>query len=344
MFQNPDQTAGTGGASGLGGFGGGPNDDGVCEEIIANADPQTPDMMIVLDRSGSMTDGGRWVPSVNAVRLVTEELQGQIRFGLAMFPDPPTDPGMVLGDIAACFNAPDFNACVAEIEVQACAPGSIVTPIEINNAPAIGMALDRTVPAGGTPTGGTLQMLVDAFANQAVGPDAAIVPKYILLVTDGQPTCPSGGGSDVNQADIDLSYMAMDALTARGVRSYVIGYDTSGPENAELATVLDGLAQRGNTGDTAHHPVEDEDSLLMTIRNIAARAVSCSYMLDQVPLQPEFVLVKLDGQQINLGDPNGWQMVGDRTVELTGAACDTLQGGGAHSVAVQVLCSVVPPV
>jgi hypothetical protein len=343
-FENRNPTAGTSGTSGTGDFGGSPNDDGVCEEIVAHAEPQTPDMMIVLDRSGSMEEGGRWDPSVAAVRLVTEELQSQVRFGLAMFPQPQPDVGMMLGSIAECVFAPDPNACIAELEAQACAPGSIETPVAIDNAAAIGAALNATEPLGGTPTGGTLEMLLEAFANQVQGPDAMITPKYILLVTDGQPTCPSGAGRDVNQADIDLSYAAMDALTARGVRTYVIGYDTTGMGNEELATVLDGLAQRGNTGDTQHHPVEDQDSLLQTIRDIAFKAVSCSYMLDQPPLQPEFVLVTLDGQQVNLGDPNGWELIGDRIVQLNGTSCATLQGGGSHSVEVQVLCSVVPPV
>jgi hypothetical protein len=52
------------GASGTGGNG------SVCEVIRATADPQVPDMMIALDRSGSMTQGGRWAPSVSALKRV----------------------------------------------------------------------------------------------------------------------------------------------------------------------------------------------------------------------------------------------------------------------------------
>ena len=60
----------------------------VCEAVSLAANPQVPDMMIVLDRSGSMTEGGRWLPSVSAVRRLTQGLQDEIRFGLTLFPDP----------------------------------------------------------------------------------------------------------------------------------------------------------------------------------------------------------------------------------------------------------------
>src|SRR5689334_10715584 len=73
-FGNPEMTnpiAGTGQTINM------PPDD-VCESIRITADPQIPDMLIVLDRSGSMTEGGRWTPSVSALRNVTQQLQSQI--------------------------------------------------------------------------------------------------------------------------------------------------------------------------------------------------------------------------------------------------------------------------
>ena len=340
---NPLPTAGASGmAGGLGGAAGTGNPSGVCEVIRATADPQVPDMMIVLDRSGSMTQGGRWVPSVSAIKSVTDQLQTQIAFGLAMFPAPPADPSMVLGDALSCITAPDPQMCLDAIEAQACAPGGIIIPTAPSNAAMIGQTLDAVMPAGGTPTPETLQTLVAEYANQTVGPDAAITLKYILLVTDGQPTCPNGNGSDVTQPDIDASNAAIEALTAAGVKTYVIGYDTNTPGNEMLAQVLDGFAQRGGTGEMMHYPVEDEASLLAVLQGIASQLVSCSYELDTAP-SPDHVRVLLDGAQINLDDPNGWVLMGDRTVQIQGGACDQLRGTGAHSVEVTVECGVVPP-
>jgi len=341
---NPLPTAGASGMTGVvGGAAGTSGLSGVCEVIRATADPQVPDMLIVLDRSGSMTEGGRWNPSVSALKRVTQELQSQIAFGLAMFPQPPPDPTMVLGDAFACFNAPDPQACLDMINLQACAPGGIVTPVAVDNAAAIGQVLDQTAPAGGTPTPETLQTIVTEYANQSVGPDSNVVLKYVLLVTDGQPTCPAGMGMDVTPADVDASNAAMDALTGAGVKTYVIGYDTNTPGNEMLAQVLDGFAQRGGTGDTMHRPVEDEDSLLAVLQSIASELVSCTYVLDTAPARADYVLVKLDGQQINLNEPDGWVLVGDRTVEIQGAACSTLRSTGGHSIEVEVQCGVVPP-
>src|SRR5690349_4009166 len=75
-YNNPDvnNPVPMGGASGMGLAGSSGDPSGVCEVIRANADPQIPDMMIVLDRSGSMTEGGRWRPSVSAIKSVIQQL------------------------------------------------------------------------------------------------------------------------------------------------------------------------------------------------------------------------------------------------------------------------------
>src|SRR4051794_8213497 len=46
----------------------------------------TPDILIVLDRSGSMEMNGRWDPSVKGVESITAALDSQINFGLMTFP------------------------------------------------------------------------------------------------------------------------------------------------------------------------------------------------------------------------------------------------------------------
>jgi hypothetical protein len=96
----------------------------------------------------------------------------------------------------------------------------------------------------------------------------------VLLVTDGQPTCPTGAGSLTTQQDIDASNTATDALASRGVRTYVIGYNTSGPGQRARREPARRFAQRGGTGDRQHRRVEDESSLLAEFERIAAAAVS----------------------------------------------------------------------
>jgi hypothetical protein len=332
---------------------------GVCEVVHLNASPSTPDMLIVLDRSGSMQVEGRWVPSASAVRSLVNQLQSQIRFGLALFPDPAatgsgTNGGVQI-DASACISDPDPIGCIGKLLADAgvtvnvgssggaCSPGKIVVPTGLNTGAAIDAALSMTTPNGGTPTPETLRRLVDEFAAPTMGPDVMTRPKFVLLVTDGQPTCPNGGGSLTTQPDIDASNSAIDMLAARGVRTYVIGYNTSGPGNEAVSMVLDGFAQRGGTGDTKHRPVENEQGLLTEFQRIAGTAVSCTFVLDAAPSRADYVLVRVDGAQVNLNDANGWSLVNGRTVELRGTTCDKLQRDGAHLVDAEVRCEVVTP-
>ena len=310
------------------------NGDGVCEVVQLVTNPQVPDMMIVLDRSGSMEDGGRWEPSVSAVRKITTDLQARIRFGLALFPESE--------DFTWMTSSTNGGFTISVGGGSSCAPGKVVVPIAPMNAGPIGMQLDMTQPNGGTPTSETLMKLVADYAEMEPAPDMQPHPKYVLLVTDGAPTCPNGRGEDTNDADINASYAAIDALTERGVKTFVIGYDTATPGNEMLAQVLDGFAQRGGTGDQKHRPVEDEASLTSALESITATISSCSFSLDKAPERADYVLVTLDGKQLNLDDPNGWRMSDDRTVEIVGEACNTFKNG-QHLLNAQVQCMVVQP-
>ena len=296
-----------------------------CEELVARAMPTTPDMLIVLDRSRSMKDGNinRWDPSGSAVKAITSNLDDQIRFGLMLFPKP-------------C--APTDVLCA----LQACTPGELEVPVDLGTSGAIASELDGTQPLGGTPTGATLQAAQAILDARVAGPDGAAAPKYILLVTDGQPTCPSAKGSGTATAaqltaDRQLTVSAIDALLKSGAKTYVIGYDAK--SDAKLASALTEFAQRGGTGD--YRAVEDEASLLTEFQKIAGEVVSCSYNLDTAPTDPSYVLVELDGKQLNLNQPDGWSISGT-AVTVQGQACATLQDGKDHTLSVKVKCDVVP--
>jgi Mg-chelatase subunit ChlD len=318
-----------------------------CEVVQLTAAPLVPDMMIVLDRSGSMDSGGRWLPSVAAIQRITTALQARIRFGLALFPYPDSSAGIPpVAQVEACQSTANPRQCVRDLDAAAtielqCAPGAVVVPIAPNNAAQIASALEL-VPIGGTPTSATLEKIVQSYASSPSAPDSEAHPKFVLLVTDGAPTCPAGEGADTTQADIDASNAAVEALAARDVRSYVVGYDTTGPGNEQLASVLDGFAQRGDTGDKQHRTVEDEASLLATLEGITNEIASCALTLDKPPARADFLLVRLDGNQLNKDAPDGWHLTSDRTVELTGAACTQFRTG-THTLTADLQCEPVGP-
>lgn len=309
-------TGGTAGNSGAG-SGGSPN---VCQQFTVSATPTTPDMLIVLDRSGSMKrdNVNRWDPSVSAVRAVTSMLEDRVRFGLMMFPRAGRGGG----------------------GGSTCEPGELNVPVELESADDISDALD-TEPSGGTPTGETLEQAFEALDPTNTNPDEVIPPMYVLLVTDGQPTCPAGDGSaePPEEADIDLTTDALDTLLDAGVKTYVIGYDTK--NDAAFSSLMDRFASHGGTG--MHRAVEDEASLIAEFEKIAGEAIPCSYQLETEPEDPSFVRVTLDGTQLNLDAPNGWSING-RVITLQGAACSSLKDGNDHSLTVEVLCNQVTPI
>jgi hypothetical protein len=313
----------------------------ICDEVFVRSEPTIPEMLIVLDKSGSMIWPGcdavdiltglligcpnppppydapfdRWAPSVAAIKGLTQQLQGKISFGLMIFPGGTAD----------------------------CGAGTVVVDPALNNAAQIASALDMAEADGSsTPTAGSLEVARD-YLHTEINPDAIEPPKYILLVTDGAPNCTVQGQADDSITNPTVaardSYAAIDGLTAQDVKTYVIGYDTA--DIPELSTVLDEMARRGDTGDTAHRPVEDEASLIAEMETITGKLTSCTYQLSEAPGDPDYVRVTLDGVDQPQGD-EGWVLANDTSIELRGPACATLQDGTKdHKLSIKVECEPV---
>ncbi len=328
-----------GGGSGLGdgnGDGSGDGDgsgrrisgDG-CEEHIVRPMRITPDMLIVLDRSGSMNMNGRdrWNPSVMGLEAIVKELQDKINFGLMTFPSRTGDTR-------------------ASGDVSNCTPGEVDVPVAGNNFDEISDFLGGIGPNGRTPTAATLENVRKSFLADSMDPDAIYTGRYVLLVTDGQPNCSMGGGggfggggfgggSGEPQA-VDDTVAAVQALAEAGIPTYVLGYDTQ--SDRALAMALDRMAVAGDTGDKAHRPISDQATLTREFDQIAGGAVSCDYLLEN-EVDPAFVRVELDGTTLNLDDANGWRLRQDgRTVSLQGEACEKLRTGSDHEFRVTVEC------
>jgi hypothetical protein len=285
-------------------------------------------MLIVLDKSGSMGPSGndqgidRWGGSVDALKAITTDLDAAINFGLMTYPAAGGGGG----------------------GGSSCNVGMVDVPMGAMTAGAIATALDGMRPNGGTPTPGTLEVAKQLFETMGGTVDGMNSPEYVLLVTDGSPNCYMGGaGNQADPAAIQASVDEITEMASKETKTYVIGYQTA--QDAALSAALDQMAAAGGTGDTAHRPVENKDALIMAFRDIAAKAVSCTFLLDEAPPDPTYVEVTIDGKQINYNEPDGWILSPDGLqITLQGAACQGLQGAGQHTVGVKVKCVVVPPV
>ncbi len=288
--------------------------DNNCDGTRTFAQPISPDVLIVQDRSTSMigantTFVNRWDPSAMAINKAVEELQDKIRFGLLTF---PTAGG---------------NGCGA---------GELDVPFMLESAPAIRGALTAKaptlVPIGNTPTGPALAEALKVF-QQRFSDGGVLGTAYVLLVTDGDPTCGTLP-STPDDVSIKAANDAVDALFKNDIKTFVIGYDII---DANSANVMNGLAQRGGTNKFI--PVEDSQSLLEQLKTIANAITPCDYHAGS-NADPDDVTVVIDGKEVSLSEVDGWSIDG-KIVRLNGEACAQIQDGQVHDVEVIVPCPMI---
>ncbi|MBI5545138.1 MAG: VWA domain-containing protein [Deltaproteobacteria bacterium] len=177
-----------------------------------------PNMLILLDRSTSMA-GAKWTAALEAISGFTRGREEVMRFGLQVFPAP--------GD--------------------ACGPGLQVAGCEFFQATAIDLELSRLSPGGLTPTADALI----AAASTADVQDRTR-RRFVILVTDGEPTCP-----DLN--DIPRNHLqalaAVQELALSGVKTFVVGFgqDVS-QERLDQLAIAGGTARTGAACDDPLNP------------------------------------------------------------------------------------------
>lgn len=340
QVQDGGASSGDAGASGSGGGstsdGGGsgsgsPGSDGggsqgpsnSCDVQIVRATQAVPDMLVVLDRSSSMLPDGndqgadRWAGSVSAVVDVTRAFDERVNFGLVTYPGP--------------------QATGKRGDPNACSTGALRVGIDANRGDTIASTLGMTRPGGYTPTAATLREVAKVYAMREVGDQTVVAPRYILLVTDGDPNCANGTSSPISNDPVarQQTIDAIAALTKSGVQTFVVGYQTG---TTDFAATLDQMASAGGTGQSKHRSVESGADLTAVFEDIAGRAVSCSYTLEAPVEDHDYVVVTVAGKKRDYQAPNdGWSLGPDnQTVTVTGAACDEVRKGATFSV--QVVC------
>jgi von Willebrand factor type A domain len=149
------------------------------EPIETNVVPP-PLMMLVVDRSASMS-GSKWTTMKGAVQDIVDAYSGAIQFGLIPFP------------------------------VDALCAVDVAAPISPNNESAIAQGLSSEPDIGGTPTAQALDQARGYLASFS-GQDTK---RYVLLATDGEPTCgdsPDGYATQMAAADLHASGVDMFVL------------------------------------------------------------------------------------------------------------------------------------
>jgi hypothetical protein len=309
------------GKPGTGGGGGGDgNTCGVQDFMLVRGNP--PDLLIVQDRSGSMSADAndfplfgakdpksKWMQIVAAITQVAQSVKS-VQWGLMMY----------------------------SADGQCAAPTQPDVPVAAGNGAAIKQALDAASPKGLTPTTAAIDSAVAYFSS---GIDNSGRARYILLATDGEPNC-SDGSFGVDDA---AAIQAVDKAAQAGIHTFVVGIGgKTGAEQTLAAMAMKGQEPNQAAGQKPYYSVSTTQDLVNVLTAIAGQIVSCSYALDPAPPNPDLVSIESNGAVVPR-DPthvSGWDYGPMQTsIVFHGPYCKELQQGLISTVRAVFAC---PPV
>jgi hypothetical protein len=306
-----------------------------AEEAVP-LDPVPADVLILLDRSGSMGTafgaGTRYDAVASTLAEVVAAYGQHVRFGYQELPGRQGCEGQGLD--VCCVSPP-------------------VLGIGADGAAVVG-AIQAAAPVeGSTPLAATLQAALGYFS----GLGDTVENRYVLLATDGAPTCTLTGAlasGEVPSAPACADALAVvAALAAVSVRVIVLGV---GPNLADDVAggglCLDALAHAGGAaaspGSPGYYVAGNPEQLHAAIAQIFGGVTrpSCVFR----PFSPEDntegdMAVFIDGQRIPRDKPDGWSLVESSPKEapfirITGVYCDQIRSFAVREVKVHYDCRV----
>lgn len=294
--------------------------DGECADIELNATPSVPTVIMVVDRSLSMNYGFDGSTRWNTLRSalldsntgLIHDLQDSVRFGLAMFTSSP-----------GSWNHSGECPAIASVSPA------------MDNFASIENAYGSAEPLGGTPTGESINAIVD---NLTANPPPATGPTVLILATDGEPN-DCAHQSNLSGIGRPAAIAAVQRAYSRGFRTYVIGIDREiAPEH------LQDVANAGVGAtdlDAPYWVAGDDAGLKDALHQIVGDQLSCEFALhgSVTPGEECNGEVTLNSAPLACNGVDGWELVNDHTIRLQGAACNQLKAGGPIAVHASFPCS-----
>jgi hypothetical protein len=295
-----------------------------CGEQAFNFEPVQPNVMIVMDRSGSMAwslnnsncaaqgSDSRWDVALRALERLLGDFAEEIRFGMILFPgrsNPGSDPDNCSGrecvDVGGVlYEVGQGNATNILGDLNT----SSDTPCRFGNPNVFGELCTL-----GTPLAGAL-----GVARNYQGLNDATRPNYVLVITDGEENCNGNPSNVVRQI----------RNRTPEVKTFVVGF-TQGVQGA--TNELNEMATEGGTarnGNLRYYQADNEQQLTQALQDIANSVITCTYSLTDVPPDPNRLYVRLNGMNLTRDQSraNGWDyLIGNNSLRFFGDACAQLQ-------------------
>jgi hypothetical protein len=269
---------------------------------------EPPDLLVVLDRSGSMNELlpifppdfiTKWTHMRNALNALASQHEDNIRLGLLEF--PTNDDCAVDGS-------------------------AVKVPIDLNQAAEIATYFATRGANGNTPSQLALAGALTYYNTIPVNPEG----RFVLFATDGQPNCSTGDAAAETVA-------AVTALANAGVKTYVLGFGGAFIDDS----VLNNSALAGQVpkpgGPPHYYAANNAAELDAALQTIAGGIIipSCSYALASPPPDPNLVTVTLNGMTVprSTAHTNGWDYYPDaNTITFFGSYCTQIQSGAISEV------------
>ncbi|HZF54516.1 MAG TPA: vWA domain-containing protein [Polyangiaceae bacterium] len=274
---DPTGTGGAGGSGGIdisGGNGGGFlgdagvdgsfNQDAACAATSSEAKIVPLDMIILLDRSGSMDDGVKWPGATSALKqYVTSPDAAGVNVGIVYFPiDAPPD------NLTCNYkHYDDLVVPVAELPANA---ANLVNSIDSQDA-----------LGGGTPMYGAMKgALFAATAYQDANPLHKVI---VVFASDGDPnSCSFEPGNPPDADDIPtIAALAKSALNYNGVQTYVIAIQGSSIGSLNQIAAAGGTMQ-------ALDVTANINLFLDKMKEIQTKALACDFPIPEAPMGETF--------------------------------------------------------
>jgi len=307
------------GAPGGGDSGGGGGDE--CPSIDVALAAVTPTVVLLIDRSGTMTQGfgptDRWSAVFSTLMDqntgLVKRLGQSVRFGVMLYTGSdqrlPGSPCPIIEQVPPALN--NYQTILG-----------VYSPLE---------------PIEDTPTAPSL-----ALAQASLEAVTERGPKIIVLATDGLPDTCADPDPDGQPGALVESIAAARAAHDRNIDVYVIsvGNQVTDAHLQDMANAGVGLPVGGSERAPFYKALEP-GALEDAFNTIIGGVRSCTFTLDgRVDLQrADSGTVTLDGTALEY--EVGWRLRDESTLELIGAACETILAGGEHEVTAEFECGGV---